>query len=64
MNEFNEMIKTTVTIIKTVEYVSGDNSWKWRLFGMSKFEVFILLLKSQQLIQDVLLEVNKSMVIM
>ena len=64
MDEFNEMIKTTVNIIKTVEYVLGDNSWKYWLFGMSKLEVFILLLKSQQQIRDVLLGVNKSIVIM
>ena len=64
MDDFNEMIKTTVNIIKTVEYVLGDNSWKYWLFGMSKLEVFILLLKSQQQIRDVLLGVNKSIVIM
>ena len=64
MDDFNEMIKTTVNIIKTVEYVLGDNSWKYWLFGMSKLEVFILLLKSQLQIRDVLLGVNKSIVIM
>ena len=64
MDDFNEMIKTTVNIIKTVEYVLGDNSWKYWLFGISKLKVFILLLKSQLQIRDVLLGVNKSIVIM